>query len=274
MDPVESLTMPENIKNQIMKVDIQSRTFNDINYNVVTDSWLEGGSKTRGLQFFYDLKNQSVEELSFAAFSEGYGQVIVSYGCMLTGIKCKIFINKQHKRTAETESAINFGADIIEISAKGGGYIKMSELDRKARKFIEDNKQDGILRRYLHIGLFDEQYIQRFAENLIEVREKYSINPTELWVASGVGVIANCISRAFPNVMINIVQTGLPLWKENKNSIIKSSGGKYKIWTYKDSNPSMNDPKIPYEAHKIVDSKIWAVSHKHMKEGALIWNVA
>lgn len=276
MDDSHVLSMPEELKDEILKVEILHKVHNQINYSVITDSWLQGGSKTRGLQFFYDLKNQGVEELCFAAFSEGYGQVIVSYGCKVTGMKCKIFINKRiikgkHLITDETKAAIDFGADIIE---EGKSYIKMGDLDRMASKYVKDNKDDGINRRYVHIGLFEELYIQRFSENLIEVRKRYNINPTELWVASGVGVIANCVSRAFPGVMINIVQTALPLWKENKESIAKTSEGNYKIWIYKDSNPSLKDCKLPYEAHKIVDSKIWSIANKHMKDGALIWNVA
>lgn len=273
-EPTQPMLMPDEIREQLTKVEITERIHNGINYSVITDAWLQGGSKTRGLQFFYDLKNAGIEELSFAAFSEGYGQVIVSYGCKMTQMKCKIFINKQmikgqHRMTEETKMAMEMGATIIE---KGNSYTKMADLNKAALRYVEECNDPKV--KYVHIGLFEDLYIQRFTENLIEVRKKYNLNPSELWVASGVGVIANCISRAFPGVMINVVQSALPLWKENRESIAKTSGGNYKIWIYKDTNPSNKDAKIPYKAHKVVDSKIWSVAHKNMKEGALIWNVA
>lgn len=268
--------MTEEMKKEILYTEVQNRTLKEkgitYNYKVITDSYLKGGAKTRGLQFFFDLKNEGYKEVSFPAFSDGYGQVAVAYASMLVGMKATIFINKkmvdkEYKRAAETDKAIEFGANVIELSNPDGSYVKSAILEQKAKEYATNGQNI----RYLNFGLYEEGYIKRFSETLSEVRKIYHLNPSEIWTASGTGTLANAISRAFPGVPINIVQTGFKIWSENIESIKKTSGNKLQLYQFKSGTRT---EKPPYKCHGAIDYKIWYFASRHMRNGALIWNVA
>lgn len=268
--------MTEQMRKEILYTEVQKKVLKVDNftyhYNVITDSYLKGGAKTRGLQFFFDLKNSGYSEVSFPAFSDGYGQVAVAYASMLVGMKATIFINKKiingvYSRTTETEKAIQFGANVIELSNPDESYVKSKILEQKAKEYAEKDKNI----RYLNFGLFEEGYIIRFSETLSEVRKIYHLKPSEIWTASGTGTLANAISRAFPGIKINVVLTGFKIWKENVQSIQKTSGNKLKMYQFK-SGTRMEKP--PYQAHGTIDYKIWYFASRYMQNNALIWNVA
>ena len=247
--------------NNFFKPDVRYR-----HVDVLLDSELQYGSKIRGAKFFYDIKRQGYSEIVVAGSAEGYAQVTGPFCCNEVGLKCTIFIKKLDFRTEATKKGLELGANIIEIP-----NARMRDLDNMAKEYAS-KKPNEI--KYVQIGLFDDKFIDAIANNVVCLKEKYKLQPSELWIVAGTGTIAAGISRAFPFVPVNLVKVGLDIWEENINFIEKSSSQKPIIHVAPFKFHQHSSERSPYKAHPNYDDKIWYFAKKLAKDDALIWIIA
>jgi hypothetical protein len=247
----------------------------DIEYkhiDVLLDSELKYGSKIRGAKFFYDVKQQGYSEIVVAGSAEGYAQVTAPFCCNEVGLKCTIFIKKLYNRTDATRKGLKLGANIIEVPNQGyNNPVRMRDLNVMAQEYA---KKDPKKIKYVEIGLRDEKFIDAVANNVVCLKEKYHLQPTEIWIIAGTGTIAAGISRAFPMIPIHLVKVGLDIWKENIDSIEKSSSQKPIIHVAPVKFHEKSPTPSPYKAHPNYDDKIWYFAKDFAKDGALIWIIA
>ena len=59
-------------------------------FKLIDDSYLECGTKQRGLAFFEDLKAQGYQAIVTSAARTGYGQIATSWMCNVVGLECNI----------------------------------------------------------------------------------------------------------------------------------------------------------------------------------------
>lgn len=262
------LYIPIGMYDKVFKKDFVADT--EYRYvDVLLDSKLQYGSKIRGAKFFYDIKQEGYDEIVLAGSAEGYAQVTGPYCCNEVGLKCTIFIKKLPQRSDATRKGLALNANIIEISDKEK-YHKMRDLDKMA--YVYSKKKPRV--KYVQIGLHDKGFIDAVTNNVICLKEKYNIKPTELWIVAGTGTIAAGISQAFPNVPVNLVKVGLDLWKESLEYIEKSSFHKPNIYVAPVKFHEKSPEKSPYEAHANYDDKVWYFAKRYAKDGALIWIIA
>lgn len=274
----------ENIFQLIKEAEIQNLTHrigeNLINYKVITDDKLIGGTKMRGISFFQKMKEEGYQEISFPAYSDGYGQIAVAYISQILGIQAHIFIRKtiwknKLKETNETQKAKQFGATIHFVDPVQNESTSKT-LEKKALEYqSRENAKKKNKVRYVNFGLFEEGYIDSLSENFKIIKDKYNLQPSEIWVASGTGTLAAAISKSFPGVPMNLVKGGFELWIENRESIIKTSENKLKVYSFDYQKiKELNEENIPYKVNKKIDAKIWYFAKDLIKDNALIWNVA
>lgn len=230
------------------------------NFILIQDSRLPAGTKQRGINFFYKLKELGYNEIVTYGTIYGYGQVATAWCCRKVGLLCTIFLPKTYPRTRMTKHALNLGASIIDVGPDNG-YPTNTVLSLRARNYAKKESD----RKMLELGLDDDEYIKALADNIISV--KGDLNPQRIWLAGGSGVIARALSKAFPNTELCIVQVGRIIYPDILNGI------NYKLFI--SPEPFRTNAEIipPYISLRHYDAKIWRFVRKYGVDGDFIWNV-
>jgi len=165
------------------------------NITVVRDDLLPGGSKTR---FLGHLIRGAEEVVYGAPFCGGAPLALAHLGAEL-GIKVTLFYAARsilHKRQVAARA---LGAT---LRFERPGY--MSVVQARAREYA---KQRGAL--FLPLGFDTSKAEAPFVEFMRkQVRAKVG-DPTEVWCATGSGMLARCLGLAFPDSEIKAVTVGL-----------------------------------------------------------------
>lgn len=167
--------------------------------SVVRDDLLPGGSKTRFLPFLLG----DAEEIVFGGpFCGGAPVALATIGKQL-GRKVTIFYAKRKKLHKRQLQVLGLGGTIYSVPF---GY--MSNVQAKARAYAASR---GAL--FLPLGFDVPQAEAPFVAAMELVRKQVG-NPDEIWCASGSGMLARCLGKAFPESQIRAVAVGLASrWK-------------------------------------------------------------
>lgn len=161
---------------------------------VVREDLLDGGSKIRFLPHIV----QGAREIVFGGpFCGGAPYALSVYG-RRKGVKVTLFYAKRKEFHWRQKAAFRNGATIYQVPAG-----RMSVVQHRARTYAADA---GAL--FLPLG-FDIKHATEPFENVMR-GVAAEVGPIdEIWCATGSGMLARCLGRAFPHAVVHGVIVGL-----------------------------------------------------------------
>lgn len=240
---------------------------------IVQDRSLIYGTKIRGVEFFYKIKELGYKGITTATAAYAPSQIAIAWMCAQAGLKLHMFVSgcKNKLITPYTQRAIELGATVnmgktIGFTFRHYSRVKIAE-DTLATWLKTENPTDWYT---FATGCAEDGYMQAVVNNLKEVKSKYELNPPEIWIVGVTGLIAACLSQAFPDSVIHCVSISNTIWPD----LFKTKN--YQIHQY----PLLNlggitteyPFDIPFASTPNFGSKVMFFSGK-MKPGSIIWNV-
>ena len=219
--------------------------------HVVRDDLYPGGTKARFLTVLY----QNAEEVVYASPAEGGAQTALAFTAKALGKKATIFVAKRKTPHPRAYAAKAAGALVMQVKP---GYLNV--VQARAREYCE--RTGALLAPF---GLNLPEALDVIATDAARGAEEAGVQPTEVWCASGSGVLARSLARAFPGVPLHCVQVGRELSPEDV------AGGTIHAYPKPFSHALAAQPPFPSDRH--YDAKAWQVCAQHAKPGALFWNV-
>jgi len=225
--------------------------------SVVRDDLLEGGSKTR----FLPVLLGDAKEIVFGGPFCGGAPWALSVIAPKMGKKATLFYGKRSRARWHWRqlAAQKNGANIIEVDP---GY--MTNVQAKARAYAA---AAGAL--FLPLGFDVPAAEAAFISAINQAAAIYGEKPDQVWCATGSGMLARCLAKAFPASKIFGVAVGLQSrWKEQRfpdNVTILPCAYKFEQQT-----PAYS----PFPCCRNYDRKAWELCAMKSKGRVLFWNVA
>jgi 1-aminocyclopropane-1-carboxylate deaminase/D-cysteine desulfhydrase-like pyridoxal-dependent ACC family enzyme len=221
---------------------------------VVRDDLLPGGSKSR---FVPDLIYGADHVVMGSAFCGGAALALAAVGARL-GVRVTLFYAARKHLHPRQLLAQHYGARLRLVPA---GY--MTNVQAKARAYAQEQ---GAL--FMPLGFDVPAAEEPYVAQLDAVRRQLRGSPPQVWCATGTGMLASCLARAFPDSHICAVAVGL-----------RSRWGKKAF----PDNVTVREHEMPY-ATAIAgaapfpccpnyDRKAWFIAAAEAQRGALFWNV-
>lgn len=226
------------------------------NCYVVRDDLLSYGSKARFIDYL--VKSEGEEWVFGGANKVGWGAISLSYVCKKYNKKATFFMAKRDKLTEQQKKVLDLGGNIVWVNM---GMLNVT-LSRANKYYEEDTNK----RRILPSGL---EHPSVFGSIIKVARDIVLPEPiSEIWTVGSSGTLSRGLQMAFPNIPVNVVQTGHKL---NEREL-----GRAKLYVshYKFDSPVKESEMPPYNSEKFYDAKVWSFVKKYSKKNSLIWNVA
>lgn len=218
---------------------------------VLRDDLLEGGTKRRILNDI--LANIVEEEIVYPAHAYGYAGLALALSALDYGKKVKLFFPSPRVDTEVFLQLIKLPNVQFEIVENVTRQIDLVEM---AQQYAVKNHA-----HFMPVGFnFPE-----FAEGLVELAKSLKLEPKEVWVLGGSGLLSRSLTKAWPQAKINVVSLGFPQAKFSESS---------KVYMTPEKPEDVAEMLPPYPSSKYYDAKIWRFVKEHGNKGALVWNVA
>lgn len=229
-------------------------------WTVVRDDLLPGGSKTRFLPFLL----AGVEHAVFGGpFCGGAPWALATVGKAL-GVKVTLFYAARAEVHPRQRAAFRLGAEIRVVRP---GY--MTVVQARAREFC---RRTGAT--FLPLGFDVPAAEDPFVAIMRGVRERFrdrrGADPDQVWCATGSGMLARCLAKAFPSSKVVGVRVGLSS-RSSKQSFapnveLLDSGVPFERTHAGD---------VPFSSDRNYDAKAWSRASREARgDRLLFWNVA
>ena len=216
---------------------------------VVRDDLLPGGTKARFLPVLFE----DADEVVYASAAEGGAQTALATVAAQLGRRATIFVAKRAQPHPRALMAKRLGATIMQVSP---GYL--STVQARAREY---SRQVGA--KLAPFGIDMPEAIEAVAA----AARSIGIEPDEVWCASGSGVLARALAKAWPNARRHVVQVGRAL------SADEIAGATIYIYPLPFGREAKAKPPFPSDPH--YDAKAWEQCIARKGPGrVLFWNVA
>jgi Pyridoxal-phosphate dependent enzyme len=224
---------------------------------VVRDDLLEGGSKMR---FLGSLVPEGTREVVFGGPFCGGAPLALSVLARQRGIRCTLFYAKREELHRRQRAALANGAAIYQVPM---GFL--THVQARARRYAADK---GAL--FLPLGFDRPEAEAPFVAAMRGVRAQLGAPPAEVWCATGSGMLARCLARAFPESAIHAVAVGLQSrWSA------QAFPENVQVWPalYRFDQPCRSRP--PFPSCPNYDAKAWELCVAGGRRGGrrLFWNV-
>lgn len=215
---------------------------------VVRDDLFPGGTKARFLPVLFE----SADEVVYASPAEGGAQTALAHTAAAMGKRATIFVAKRARPHPRALEAKRVGAKVMQVSP---GYLTV--VQARAREYC--NRTGAMLAPF---GVNLPAAIDRIAEAALMT----GIEPDEVWCASGSGVLARGLAKAWPSARRHVVQVGREL------SIDEVAGAKIHEAGLPFSKALKQRPPFPSCPH--YDAKAWQICKARHGAGLILfWNV-
>ena len=217
---------------------------------VVRDDLFPGGTKARFIGMLFD----GADEVVYASSCEGGAQTALATVAAQLGKRATIFLAKRKEPHARALMAKRLGARVMQVSP---GYL--STVEARARQYCE---QTGA--RLAPFGVDLPEAVDAIAA----AARALDIEPDEVWCASGSGVLARGLAKAWPNARRHAVQVGRALTPD------EVAGATIHAYPAPFGGKARGKPPFPSDPH--YDAKAWEQC-KTARQGpgrVLFWNVA
>ena len=226
------------------------------NIFVVRDDLRPGGAKTR---FVEHAIAPGARELVYGApFCGGAPLALAVIGQQL-GVAVTIFYAARAELTARQKRVESYGAALQFVSP---GY--MTVVQARARAYALN-----VGAQFLPLGIDVPAVEAPFVASLRSEADDAGLDPSEVWCATGSGMLARCLGLAFPSAQIRAVAVGLESRWSNQffmpsNVEITPAGMPFEKKT---------KATAPFDSCGHYDRKAWARCVNEAKPGALFFNV-
>jgi hypothetical protein len=218
---------------------------------VLRDDLLEGGTKRRVLNDI--LATIKEDELVYPGHAYGYAGYALSLAALDHGKKVKLFFPSPRVDTEvflKNISLPNVQFEILE------GITRQIDAVDAAKKYAEEN----------NAHLFPVGFnFPEFGDGLVKLAQSLDINPSEVWVLGGSGILSRSLTKAWPQAQVNVTSLGFPQAVFDPKS---------KVYLIPEKPEEVAKLPPPYPSAPYYDAKIWQFAKQHGTKGALIWNVA
>jgi hypothetical protein len=225
-----------------------------LNFTVVRDDLLPGGSKSRFLPFLI----QGASEVVFGGPFCGGAPLTLSVIGRETGQKVTLFYAERAELHRRQILARQNGASLRFVKP---GY--MTNVQAKARAYAE---AAGAL--FLPLGFDVPAAENPFLEAIRAVRKRLGGDPDEVWCAMGSGMLARCLAKGFPSSAVHGVVVGLASRNEAQaygpNVVLHKSRYRFEQET---------KGSAPFPSCGNYDRKAWEICVREGKGNVLFWNV-
>lgn len=231
-------------------------------FKLIQDTYLEAGSKQRGIRYFQQLKDAGYKGIITQSTPFGYGQIAASMGCKLVGLDCHLFLPKTDQITNLTKIALQYQPIVHYV--RRGRYTKNSEVAEDMRRFGAKVGDDY---KVVSLGLDDSDYIRELGLAIADSTQSHDIDGKNIWVAGGSAVIARALHQAFPNSKLYIVAMGRLIYPD----LVEGIDHQIYIAPEAFTRDAIITP--PYTSLPNYDAKVWQFVKQYGKHGDYIWNV-
>lgn len=223
---------------------------------VARDDLIGGGTKARYLARLFE----GHEELVYASPAEGGAQTALAWCARQLGKRATILVAKRAQPHPRALLARRLGAKVLQVSP---GYLTV--VQARAAAYAE--ARGAFL---VPFGADMPEAIDAIAEAArmaalsANAQQLYGID--EVWCASGSGVLARGLAKAFPLAKRHVVQVGRDL------SPADVAGATIHVADRKFGQEARTVPPFPSDPH--YDAKAWELCRRHRGPGnVLFWNV-
>lgn len=215
---------------------------------VVRDDLFPGGTKARYLAHLFD----RADELVYATPAEGGAQTALAHCARQLGKRATLFVAKRARPHPRALMAKRLGATIVQVSP---GYLAV--VQKRARDYAAAT--GAMLAPF---GVDMPEAIEKIAT----AARATGLEPDEVWCASGSGVLARGLAKAWPQARRYSVQVG------RKLSSADVAGAVIHPHPRKFGQEARTRPPFPSDPH--YDAKAWEVAKARHGAGlVLFWNV-
>lgn len=215
---------------------------------VARDDLFPGGTKARFLPVLY----QDADEVVYASPAEGGAQTALAHTAATLGKRATIFVAKRKQPHDRALEAKRLGAKVMQVPH---GYLNV--VQARAREYCQ---RTGAKLAPFGVNLPEA------IETIAAAARATGLEPDEVWCASGSGVLARSLARAWPNARCHVVQVGRDLTpQEVHGATIHRAGIPF-------SKAIKGQPPFPSCPH--YDAKAWKICKARHGAGlVLFWNV-
>ena len=216
--------------------------------SVVRDDLFPGGTKARYIGALFD----GADEVVYASPAEGGAQTALAITAESLRKRATIFVAKRAKPHARAFMAKRHGATVRQISP---GYL--SVVRARAQAYC---KATGA--RLAPFGIDLPEAIEAIAS----AARATALRPDEVWCASGSGVLARGLARAWPDARRHVVQVGRALTPADV------AGATIHVSPRRFEQECRSTPPFPADPH--YDAKAWEIAKARHGPGLVVmWNV-
>jgi hypothetical protein len=221
--------------------------------SVVRDDLLEGGSKTRFLPFLV----QGADEVVFGGPFCGGAPLALSVIGRKQGFRVTLFYAKRAELHRRQLAAQANGATLVFVSP---GY--MTNVQARAREYA-----NGVGALFLPLGFDLPAAEDPFVEVMRGVRAEHG-GFDQVWCAAGSGMLARCLSKAFPEAAVHAVAVGLA----SRHSA-QQFGPSVTMHAYELEFEQETKASAPFPSCPNYDRKAWEHCRREAQGKVLFWNV-
>lgn len=220
---------------------------------VIREDLCDGGSKIRFLPYLVE----DAKEIVFGGPFCGGAPYALSVWGRRKGVKVTLFYAKRKELHERQKKAFENGATLYQVPF---GY--MTNVQAKARNYARDN---GAL--FLPLGFDIPTACAPFVDYMKSVRQTVG-KIDEVWCATGSGMLARCLSEAFPDATIHGVIVGL----KSRNSK-QEFRGNVVLHECRYDFADQCKAEVPFPSCGNYDRKAWELCMRHGSGKRLFWNV-
>lgn len=215
---------------------------------VVRDDLFEGGTKARFLPVLFEGANEVV----YASPAEGGAQTALAFVARALGKSATIFVAKRATPHPRALVAKAVGARVFQVTP---GYLNV--VQARAAEYAAANGA-----RLMPFGADLPEAIERIAQ----AARWADVEPDEVWCASGSGVLARGLAKAWPDARRHVVQVGRELSPDDV------AGATIHVHPRTFGQLAAAQPPFPSDPH--YDAKAWEIATARRGAGRVVfWNV-
>lgn len=215
---------------------------------VIRDDLFPGGTKARFLPVLFE----HVDEVVYASPAEGGAQTALAHTAKKLGKRATIFVAKRKNPHNRALEAKRVGAKIMQVPC---GYLNV--VQARAREYCQ---RTGALLAPFGVNLPEA------ITTIADAAKSSGLTPDEVWCASGSGVLARSLAKAWPEAKRHVVEVGRELsYLDVAGATIHKAGISF-------NKAIAGRPPFPSDPH--YDAKAWfKCKSLHGKGLILFWNV-
>ena len=212
------------------------------------DDLIGGGTKARYIAGLFE----QADEIVYASPAEGGAQTALAWAARELSKRATIFVAKRRAPHARSLMAKRLGATVWQIAP---GYLSVSQA--RARAYCAATGAT-----MAPFGMDAPEAIATIAG----AARATGLEPDEVWCASGSGVLARALARAWPKARRHVVQVGRTLEPDDV------AGATIHIAPMPFGKPAHSSPPFPSDPH--YDAKAWEIANARRGAGVVaFWNV-